>query len=83
MANKAQTMSAVEHAMTEIPLTSHDAAREQAMLLGYVARYQDEPLTYKGLEVEFTAPLRSPLTRATSRTWQLGGYLDGIVEMPE
>ena len=83
MANKAQTMSAVEHAMTEIPLTSHDAAREQAMLLGYVARYQDEPLTYKGLEVEFTAPLRSPLTRATSRTWQLGGYIDGIVEMPE
>lgn len=49
------------------------------MMLGYHARWADEPLDVIAVEQEFRAPLMNPETESPSRTFQLGGKLDVIV----
>lgn len=56
-----------------------DHARLRAMIEGYDARWADEAVTWLAVEVEFRAPLRNPATAAASKTWELGGKLDGLV----
>jgi hypothetical protein len=58
-----------------------ELARAKAMLCGYDARWADDMDRYEvlGVELEFAAPLVNPLTRATSRTWRIGGKLDVMV----
>jgi hypothetical protein len=65
------------------PTDAFDRARAEAMLRGYDARWGDEQLRVVGVEVEFRAPLRNPQTNAVSRTWQLGGKIDAIVELAD
>ena len=55
-------------------------AHERAMLIGYAARWDHEPLKYVAIEKEFLFPLRNPETGAASKTFIVGGRLDGIVE---
>jgi len=58
--------------------------REQmlAVIIGYHQYYAGAMTEYKVLAVEkqFTAPLINPSTQAASRTWQLAGKIDVIVE---
>lgn len=57
-------------------------ARAEALLLGYHAVYgESETWRYETLatEIEFAAPLVNPSTGAESKTFQLGGKLDGVV----
>jgi hypothetical protein len=56
-----------------------DLARARAMMLGYQARWIEEPLEVLAVEREVpVASLRNPDTRAPSRTWKLGGKLDAV-----
>jgi len=56
-----------------------DIARAEEMIRGYSARWYDEPLDYLAVEVEAEGPLVNPETGAASRTFALGGKLDGLV----
>ena len=56
-----------------------DRARAEALMIGYHARWEGEALEILAVEVEFRAPMINPATGKESRTWTLGGKLDGIV----
>jgi hypothetical protein len=58
-----------------------ELARAEVLLVGYDTRWADTMDQYEVLavEAEFTAALVNPLTRASSRTWRLGGKLDAMV----
>ncbi len=60
-------------------IDAHELVRLEEMLSGYDARWWAEPYEIVGVEPEFRAPLRNPLTGASSRTWQLAGKLDALV----
>jgi hypothetical protein len=57
----------------------HDAAKAEAMLRGYHARWSGEPLEVVAVEAEFVAPLLNPATNAPSRTFARAGKVDAIV----
>ncbi len=59
------------------------AARLEAMLTGYDARWRDEPIEVLAIEAEFCAPLVNPETGRPSQTWQLAGKVDGLVRLPD
>lgn len=59
-------------------LDPFDRVRLQELLLGYDARWGDEPLLVERVEVQFAAELRNPQSGHSSRTWQLGGKIDAI-----
>lgn len=54
-------------------------AKEEAMLLGYAARW-GKPTGFIAIEKTFRIALVNPETRAASRTFSLGGRVDAIVE---
>ncbi len=53
-------------------------AKEEAMLIGYAARWGD-PTGIVAIEQTFRIPLLNPDTGAASRTFSLGGRVDAIV----
>lgn len=58
----------------------YDRARAETMMLGYTMRWgEDDEYDVLGVEVEFRAPLVNPATGAASKTWDLGGKLDGLL----
>lgn len=59
--------------------------RETVRLLleGYAWRYQADPLEYEAVEFGFDLPLVNPSTGRTSRTFRLGGKVDGIVRLAD
>lgn len=58
-----------------------DAARAEALLRGYHARWadQNDELEVLAVEVEFECPLINPATGGESRTFRLAGKIDAIV----
>lgn len=56
-----------------------ELARAQEMILGYHARWCDEPYETIGVEVQALAPIINPATGHPSRTYQQGGKMDVIV----
>jgi PD-(D/E)XK nuclease superfamily len=50
------------------------------LIIGYHARWADEPITAVAVEQQFEMNLVNPATEYSSRTWTLGGKLDAIVE---
>jgi hypothetical protein len=56
---------------------------ERALVLGYHARWREDLSGVKvlGTEVEFRIPIVNPDTGRASRTFELGGKIDGIWEM--
>jgi hypothetical protein len=56
-----------------------DLARASALLVGYTARWESEPLDVLSVEAEFSTPLVNPATGAASKTWRLAGKIDAIV----
>ena len=61
------------------PTYGFDDAKAEAMLRGYDARWALSEYETIAVEKEFVAALRNPETGAASRTWLLGGKVDGIV----
>lgn len=61
------------------PAYDHDAAKAEAMIRGYHARWASEALTVLAVEREFVTELRNPETGAASRTFARAGKLDAIV----
>ena len=60
-----------------------DAARANAMLSGYMARWFENDISkYQviGIEIPFECDLKNPMTGARSKTWRLAGKLDGLVK---
>lgn len=57
----------------------HDAAKAEAMMRGYHARWADEPLDVLAVEAEFHADLVNPETGGKSRTFVRAGRIDAIV----
>lgn len=57
-----------------------DLARARALLVGYDARWSDEPFEVLGVEVEFSTRLENPATGKVSQTWDLAGKLDVLVK---
>jgi hypothetical protein len=58
----------------------YEAAKVRVLLIGYEARWGGAPDDFVDAEVEFRAPLINPATGAASRTYELGGKLDGLME---
>lgn len=56
-----------------------ELARAEVMLIGYSAHWYDAPLKWLAVEEEFDGALLNPETGAESRTFRLGGKIDGIV----
>ncbi len=52
-----------------------------AMFDGYRARYPKEDFVVVGIEQEFSIPIINPLTGRSSRTFELRGKVDGLVQM--
>ncbi len=54
-------------------------ARARALMCGYHAMYQDDPMRPVAVELEYVLPLRNPATGAASKTWEQAGKIDVIV----
>ena len=54
-------------------------AKTLAMFDAYVERYPADPFTVERVEAEFAAPIVNPDTGAESRTFDMGGKVDGLV----
>jgi hypothetical protein len=78
----APTSERLERALASIAPKASDAfdlARVQALLIGYHARWSEEPFSAVAIEAQFECDLRNPETRAASRTFRLAGKIDGII----
>jgi len=69
-------------AIWTLPLNADpfEAAMARALITGYDARWGDQAYRVIAVEQEFCVPLVNPETGAASRSWQLGGKIDAIVE---
>lgn len=61
------------------PVYDFDAAKAEAMMRGYHARWETEPVDVLAVEREFVSDLVNPETGAKSRTFVRAGRLDAIV----
>lgn len=61
-------------------LSDVDNAKAQALVDGYCYHYDTEAFTVIDIEHEFATPLTNPTTGRKSRTWELSGKIDGIIE---
>jgi len=60
-----------------------DLVRVEELLRGYDARWGAEQIETLAVEAEFVTDLRNPETGAASRTFRLGGKLDGIARLDD
>ena len=66
-------------AVTPVESDAFEVVRLEEMLRGYHMRWSHVPLNVVEIEREFRTPLVNPATLAKSRTFELGGKIDGIV----
>jgi hypothetical protein len=59
------------------------SARARVMLIGYHARWADEPYEIVAVEEQFDGPLINPDTGHVSKLWRIGGKLDGLIRHTE
>ncbi len=64
----------------KLPSAPHDIAHARALVRGYYARWADAPLRVLATEQPFTRALRNPDTNGISRTFELGGVVDAVIE---
>ncbi len=57
----------------------HETLRQ--LIAGYIWRWQDNGIKHIATEQSFRLPLINPVTSKTSRTFELAGKIDGIVEI--
>jgi len=56
-----------------------DVSKARALLLGYDARWANQPLEVLRVQPQFRMPLRSPATGQPSTLFEIQGFLDAIV----
>lgn len=61
-------------------IDEYEAAKLRVLLCGYDARWSGEQHAVVAVEREFRAPLVNPTTGAASRTYELGGKIDVLLE---
>ncbi len=61
-------------------IDEHEAAKARVLMRGYDARWGGEVFAVCGVEQQFRAPLINPETGAPSRTYEVGGKLDVLLE---
>lgn len=79
-------MTALQQALAAIAAEPADeiiAAKCRGLLIGYDARWRDVPWETLEIECEYRLPLYNPETRASSRTFETAGKLDGVIRWPE
>ena len=54
-----------------------------AMFRGYMNRYPVDEFKVLGVEMEFVIPIRNPSTNRSSRSFELRGKVDGLVQLKE
>ena len=69
-------------AALEVEAEPFDRAKAEALMIGYDARWIDDAVEALAIEVQFEAPMVNPETGRPSRTWRLGGKIDGIISDP-
>lgn len=57
-----------------------ELVKAEELMLGYHFRWEDEPHVTVAVEAQFEAPLVNPTTGAASKTWNLSGKIDAIIE---
>jgi len=73
-------LAAAFEAMRPLALDEYDWVRASVLMEAYDLRWGDEEdVEVLGVELEFRAEMRNPLTGAASRTFVLGGKLDALV----
>lgn len=78
-----QALGAMRAAYAKSEIAPIDAIRAEELMLGYHARWKDEPFTVLAVEAQFRTQLVNPETGAASKTFELGGKIDAVVEAPE
>jgi PD-(D/E)XK nuclease superfamily len=63
------------------PTDPFEAAKVEALLVGYHARWAGVVVEVLAVEVEFTAPIVNPETGKESRTYALGGKIGAIARL--
>jgi PD-(D/E)XK nuclease superfamily protein len=61
------------------PTDPYSVEKERAMLIGHAARW-GKPVGFLAVEEQFRIPLMNPETGASSRTFLLGGRIDGLLD---
>lgn len=67
-------------AANRIDLSDADQVKATELVRGYWEKYPHEDFTVVSIEQEFSTPLINPKTGAPSKTWELAGKVDGIIE---
>lgn len=57
-----------------------ELVKAEALMIGYHARWEGEPLAVLAVEVQFECDLVNPKTGKASKTYRLGGKLDAIAQ---
>lgn len=58
----------------------YELVRAEELMRGYHFRWCDEPMTVLAVEEQFRTALRNPETGGKSRTFDLGGKIDAVVQ---
>lgn len=74
-------VDATYHAREGDPELKRDWHVARAMMAAYAERYSPEEFEVVSLEKEFRGPIVNPRTGAASRSFDLGGRIDGIVKV--
>lgn len=61
-------------------LSDTDRVKATELVRGYWEKYPRESFTVIDIEREFSTPLINPKTGCPSKTWELAGKVDGIIE---
>lgn len=78
--DRATAIDAAMSAIAEHSADPFDTVKAGVMLHGYDVRWRNESMRVIAVEAEFRAPLVNPETGKPSRTFDLGGKLDAVVE---
>lgn len=73
------TYDAIAKVVHELGCDDEERAIAEELMLGYHARWHEEPLVTEFVEHQFQRPLVNPLTSRPSRTYDLGGKIDALV----
>ena len=77
---KTVDLAAAIEAMRRAESDPFELAKAEALLVGYHARWEGEPLAVLAVEAQFECELVNPKTGRASKTRRLGGKLDAVAQ---
>jgi hypothetical protein len=76
-------LAAARSALRLGELEPKEAAKAEALIIGYDVRWGEEVIEVLDVEAEFKTPIINPVTGASSRTYVLGGKIDAIARLAD